>query len=579
MRRLSLLFLAGYATQACAAFDYEVDLNAPKEVRGLLRAHLELEQWRGNPQMSQDQLERLVKDTPAQARALLATAGYFSPEVVATLQHPPGQPWIAHVLVRPSEPVKVVEVQIGLEGPITHDPDYAQRLATLRQTWALPVGTVFTQLGWSNSKRKGQMLLAECSYPAARLGASHAEIDPATHHAVLRVIYQSGPAFTLGDLRITGLTRYPRSIIDHLATFKAGTPYRQQTLLDFQAKIASTPYFTSAYVTTANDPEHPKREDVLVQVQEAPQQKLGFGVGYDSDTGARAELNHQYYNFLQRGWVLESGVRIEQQQRSAGLQVTLPTASTGYVWSGFSRWERQDVQNLRTDRARQGVTATRQEQNVTTTYGIQYVGERTRPAGGVSNRTQALTPSTSWTLRTLDDPLKPTRGYAWRTDLSGAVQGLLSDTSFFRVYSKGLQYLPISPRWGRFLLRTEIGQVFTHDSSNVPNDNLFQTGGATTVRGYGYNSIGIKTGADAVKGGRVFGVGSMEYQYPLRPNWYLALFSDAGDATSRWQDFDAKLGYGSGVRWLSPVGPLAIDVAYGQAVHAWALHFSFSTSF
>ena len=35
-----------------------------------------------------------------------------------------------------------------------------------------------------------------------------------------------------------------------------------------------------------------------------------------------------------------------------------------------------------------------------------------------------------------------------------------------------------------------------------------------------------------------------------------------------------KLGYGAGVRWRSPVGPLRLDLAYGQEVEEFRLHFS-----
>jgi len=33
------------------------------------------------------------------------------------------------------------------------------------------------------------------------------------------------------------------------------------------------------------------------------------------------------------------------------------------------------------------------------------------------------------------------------------------------------------------------------------------------------------------------------------------------------------------VRWRSPVGPLRLDLAYGQAVHSMRLHFSVGIAF
>jgi translocation and assembly module TamA len=56
--------------------------------------------------------------------------------------------------------------------------------------------------------------------------------------------------------------------------------------------------------------------------------------------------------------------------------------------------------------------------------------------------------------------------------------------------------------------------------------------------------------------------GSVEYTFKLTPHWRLATFVDTGNA------FDAvseglKVGTGVGVRWISPVGPVRLDVAWG----------------
>jgi translocation and assembly module TamA len=39
------------------------------------------------------------------------------------------------------------------------------------------------------------------------------------------------------------------------------------------------------------------------------------------------------------------------------------------------------------------------------------------------------------------------------------------------------------------------------------------------------------------------------------------------------------LGYGLGLRWRSPVGPLRVDMAYGDDVHAWRMHLSVGIAF
>jgi translocation and assembly module TamA len=41
----------------------------------------------------------------------------------------------------------------------------------------------------------------------------------------------------------------------------------------------------------------------------------------------------------------------------------------------------------------------------------------------------------------------------------------------------------------------------------------------------------------------------------------------------------AVAGYGLGVRWRTPVGPINLDLAYGNAVERWRLHFSIGYNF
>ena len=54
--------------------------------------------------------------------------------------------------------------------------------------------------------------------------------------------------------------------------------------------------------------------------------------------------------------------------------------------------------------------------------------------------------------------------------------------------------------------------------------------------------------------------------------WAHDIKVDAGNAADRWADMHAVLGLGVGLRWRSPVGPLKIDVAWGQAVQQVRLH-------
>ena len=63
------------------------------------------------------------------------------------------------------------------------------------------------------------------------------------------------------------------------------------------------------------------------------------------------------------------------------------------------------------------------------------------------------------------------------------------------------------------------------------------------------------------------------------PSLWGAMFVDAGNPANDFGSLKPVLGYGVGVRWRSPVGPLRLDLAWGQAVRKLRLHFSVGIAF
>jgi translocation and assembly module TamA len=63
-------------------------------------------------------------------------------------------------------------------------------------------------------------------------------------------------------------------------------------------------------------------------------------------------------------------------------------------------------------------------------------------------------------------------------------------------------------------------------------------------------------------------------RHRVAENWWAAVFYDTGGVSDTFSAIDRVNGYGAGVRWRSPLGPVNFDVAYGQADSRVRLHFS-----
>ena len=178
---------------------------------------------------------------------------------------------------------------------------------------------------------------------------------------------------------------------------------------------------------------------------------------------------------------------------------------------------------------------------------------------------------------------RSTRGITWAVQVAagqahspGGVGG-----PFSRLYSRVTAYLPIGDSWyGQ--ARLEGGQIVKKGAVTVPDALGFRAGGDDSVRGYGHRTL-APVGAD---GGTVSGqsllTGSLELAHPIlasQPALWGAVFIDAGRAVAHWTDYKPALGYGVGLRYRSPIGPLKVDLAYGEDLTKLRLHFTVGIAF
>ncbi|MGJ7916066.1 autotransporter assembly complex protein TamA [Massilia sp. LXY-6] len=577
------------------AVRYEVRIEAPRNLRELLEKNLDLERWRGNPRVDLEQLQRLVRNAPEEAKTLVATEGYYSPKISSGLDTSGGTP-VARVIVDPGVPVTVGDVDIELRGFVPFDKGSAPvDAAALRNRWTLPVGARFRTADWESAKRGMVRQIAQSRFPRAQLIDSSATVDPDTHRALLKVVIDSGPDVHFGALRIEGLSRYRPEIIENLNQIHPGDQYSEAALQALQGRLQDTGYFSSVEVsvdmssalrTQVNElnqgqgaqPEAssgPVTMPVLVRVTENKRKNVSVGLGYSTNTGARAQANYDDLNVF--GKRMKSNVLYEQLRQQARADFYWPTTTSGYSNSVGAGYDREDVRGQITRTTSIHATRAWGSPTLERSLRLEALTEQLTIDDLPTRRTKALPLTFSITRRALDSLVLPTRGYIANLQLGAAPLPILTDEPFVRLYLRGLAYKPLGPS-GTLILRGEFGAVGSKDKDKVPSTFLFRAGGDQSVRGYGYQQLGIPVGS-AITGGRYLITASTEYDYWFKPPWGAAVFVDAGNAADNFSDLKPKVGYGVGARWRSPVGPVAVDLAYGKAVHKVRLHFSLGFTF
>lgn len=504
---------------------------------------------------------------------ILATEGYFTPQIEVA----DGDAGLT-LKIDPGPRTHIAEVDLAIAGPL----EPARREALLAG-WRLPVGQPFRQADWNDAKQQVLAELLAVEHAAARLDDSAATIDAATQRATLRAHYDAGPRYRYGELRIDGLHRFPPELVARYnRQVRTGRPYRAEELHLLASQLQATPYFASARAeldmdAASIDGDGNATVPVDLRLRERPGHRAGFGAGFSSNTGARVEANYQTPNFLNQAWEFTGGLRLEQKRQTLYGDVFLPPdASQRRHGFGFAQ-ETSDIEDLRTERHAIGVQSIQQRGSVEQRLSLNWQRERRSPDGAASVTSRALVANATWTWRAVDNPLDPRAGLVVQLSLGGAARALLSDADFLRAHGRVQYYLPFGSR-DTLALRGELGRTYADSRLHVPQDYLFRTGGTGSVRGYAYQSLGIREGTATV-GGRYMAVASAEYTHWLNDDWGVAAFIDAGDAVDALADARLAVGYGLGVRWRSPAGPIGADLGYGQRERAVQLHFSLAIPF
>lgn len=578
--------------QAHVAFDMYVD--APQAIRDLLNTHLELIRYRELTDLSDNELGRLMQVAKSDSRTLLATAGYFTPDIQAELEiRPAGGRRIVKLVVDPGEPVVVGEVKLQFTGAIAQDPDSRLVREQIQNDWSLRSGMRFTQDRWDAAKLQAVQQLSRERFPTAQIETALADIDPLAHSASLQVTLNSGPAYRFGELQIAGLKRYDADLVTRLLRLPVGASYDQADLVAAQQRLATSGYFDSAYVSldTTGDPEH---APVVVQLREGKLKEVVLGVGISTDSGPRLSVEHTNHKLPWLGWRALSKLSLDDKTRSIGTELTAPPDADNWRWITSAQAQRQknDGVDVSSQRLRGG--RRQDSEAMDRSYYLEYDrADTARSTDALPVVAQSLSVNYAWTLRRFDNMPFPSRGWGLGLEVGGGATLGAQQEPFTRVLTRGRYYVPLASaadavgaqlRAGRLVLRAEGGAVWAKDGASLPSTQLFMTGGDTTVRGYNRWEIGVPLADAQTTAGRYLAVGSIEWQRPIVVNqqvsdWESAVFIDAGAVANQIDQLSPKAGIGAGVRWKSPVGPLQMDLAYGVGTRSVHLHLNVGFNF
>lgn len=556
---------------------YRVVVEAPEPLQGILSRGLDLVRWQDFSGMMLPLLNRLAAEAREQAVAVARTEGYFSATATTTVEAS-GEPGrvIVRLAVAAGPPTRVRNVDIRLTGAVTADAAQERaRLAAILAAWPLKSGAQFRSADWEDAKSRAVSLLAEKRFAGAQVAFSEARVDPEARTADLTLELDSGPAFRFGRIETRGITRLPADIVERVSPIKPGEYFDEDLLALLQRRLLETGYFATAQVTLDTDPAQADAARVLVTVIEARMKRVELGIGYSTDLGARSNASYSDFDFLGTAWRWRNELRLDQKLQSIATNFDSPPLD-GASWNSFgARARRQDVEGELSELWQVSMAHNWGfERRWPSFLSLSYTDERLTVNDQTSHN-YATFVGYRGIFRRTDDFLLPRRGVLATLELGGGVPALSAE-AFARARGQATLLLPV----GRddLTLRAEAGAVLSSTLVGIPSIFLFRTGGDETVRGYAYESLGVKQGS-ATTGGRYLAVASVEYTRWVRDNWGIAGFVDAGNAANTISGLSPAVGAGFGARLRTPIGPVRVDLAYGFRDSGLRLHFSLGFRF
>jgi len=337
------------------------------------------------------------------------------------------------------------------------------------------------------------------------------------------------------------------------------------------------------------DKRRDPRVEVRIRLVEAPRHEVRFGVGYDTEEQLRGLAGWRDYDFLGGARQLGFTARASFLRRSIAadfLQPHFPGAHQRLRL--IASEDQEDEETYTDDRARFTPRLELQPLPALTAYAF-YRIEYDSLSGvkrAVARRFPDLAPHSGllsgagfgadW--NGTDDLLDPTRGWVTSASVEPVGGFLGGKFSFVRLQGEGRRYQPLFADLGA-AFRLRLGtEALTGGSRDVPLFERLYAGGIGSVRGYERRHVGPLIDDDPI-GGRSLLEGSAELRHPVTERLGAAVFADAGQVSLASFDFpldDLRYGFGFGLRYKSPVGPLRVDLGFplepprGDA--RWQLH-------
>lgn len=460
-------------------------------------------------------------------------------------------------------------------GALDTAPDYGE----LRAAFGIQPGDPLNADRIIEEEIDLRLALGETGYPFAEIDEAQLLVDHAREEGDLTLPVSPGGKYVFGDIVSAQPGFLSGRHLSRIARFDEGDVYQASLEADLRRAVIATGLVSSVTVT-AREVEPPQAGEpgtvaLDVDFERAKLRTIAGAVGYGTEDGFKVEASWEHRNlFPPEGALKLRGILGTREQ----------LASISFKRNNFRARDQillldayvSDIETQAVDARTAAVRASFErisnllfQKPLSWEIGAEalYTDERPAPVAGIERPRQTYTIFGlfgSATLDGSDDLLDPTRGFRLTGFAAPEVSRTLgTETYYLRAQADGSYYQP----FGEHVLagRVRLASILGAKAFEVAPSRRLYSGGGGSVRGYGFQAIGLRNEFGEALGGGSVVEASIEARIQtgfLDGAVEIVPFIDAGSvARDARPDFKViRYGAGVGLRYKTSFGPIRVDV-------------------
>jgi translocation and assembly module TamA len=436
-------------------------------------------------------------------------------------------------------------------------------------------GDIFDSVKFDESKKAVRLLYADQGYCNTKVQAL-AWVDIETDSAYLTYDVTPNSLCHFGPISIDPSEHIDTGIIQSLLYIKEGEPFSPRDIRRSYKSLYGQEGISKAIIDTETEENSTSSVKVTVTENEKPI-RFQTGVGVSSDEGLMFSLGVKHRNLFGNLKTLGISTRITEIKKTVKSNFDMPLENRNATGAEIG-FENERFLGFKEEHLFGSIYLKQRDiphlfqESLLFDHSITYDSEDiiVFPEGKLF----VLSPKLQWDYDTRDNILDPSQGYFIRSELMGSLQSDISDATYYKYLLSGGYIIPFSP--SVVALKVDFGSLRLYDG-DIPASYRFFTGGMNSNRAYGYRELGpTNVHGDPLGSDSVLET-TAEYRFPIYGNFRGVLFNDnTFIGNSYYPDYDQ--GYysaGLGLRYSTPIGPIAIDFGFDleDPAEQYAFHF------